>query len=49
MIDIPVNFKKNKTYPLVIFLHGGIDTDQKSICGVRDKENHFTCQKMIHI
>ena len=29
MIDIPENFKKNKTYPLVIFLHGGIDTDQK--------------------
>ena len=29
MIDIPANFKKNKTYPLVIFLHGGIDADQK--------------------
>ena len=34
---------------MIIFLHGGIDADEKKFCGVKDKENHFTCQKMIHI
>jgi len=29
IIDIPKKFKKNKKYPLVIFLHGGIDANQK--------------------
>ena len=29
MIDFPMKLKKNKKYPLVIFLHGGIDADQK--------------------
>ena len=29
LVDIPIKFKKNKKYPLVIFLHGGIDSDQK--------------------
>tara|TARA_A100001011_G_scaffold232792_1_gene240788 strand:+ start:29 stop:994 length:966 start_codon:yes stop_codon:yes gene_type:complete len=41
MIDIPVNFKNNKTYPLVIFLHGGIDTDQKKFLWYERQRKSF--------
>ena len=41
MIDIPKKFRKNKKYPLVIFLHGAIKSNQKSFSWREDQRKSF--------
>ncbi len=41
VLRFPENFKKNKKYPLVVFLHGGINSDSRRLNGRVLTVNNF--------
>ena len=45
VLKIPDNFKKNKKYPLVVFLHGGINSNPNSLNRRADYVNDFHISK----
>ena len=45
VLRLPENFKKNKRYPLVIFLHGGVNSDTRRLNGRIRTVNSFYIPK----
>ena len=45
VLRFPENFKKNKRYPLVIFLHGGVNSDTRRLNGRIRTVNSFHIPK----